>query len=83
MTMNMRKATRLTEYDYSSDGAYFITICTKDRRMLFWKNNVIGQMKRQVSKLIGEGIWQKSFYDHIIRNRHDYDAVWKYIDKPQ
>ena len=29
-----RKATRLKAYDYSSPGAYFITICTKDRRYI-------------------------------------------------
>ena len=29
-----RKPTRLKEYDYSSPGAYFITICTKDRKCL-------------------------------------------------
>ncbi len=27
-----RKHTRLKQYDYSSDGAYFITICTKDKK---------------------------------------------------
>ena len=32
----VRKHTRLTEYDYSSTGAYFVTICTRDRRPLFW-----------------------------------------------
>ena len=29
--MNNRKPTRLTEYDYSKNGAYVITICTKDK----------------------------------------------------
>lgn len=24
-------------------------------------------------------IWQRSFYDHIIRNRDDYNEVYKYI----
>ena len=33
-----RKPNRLKEYDYSSPGVYFITICTKDRRNLFWEN---------------------------------------------
>ena len=33
-----RKPNRLKEYDYSSPGAYFITICTNDRRNLFWEN---------------------------------------------
>ena len=30
-----RKILRLQKFDYSSSGAYFITICTKDRKMLF------------------------------------------------
>lgn len=30
-----RKSTRLTDYDYSQTGAYFITICTYERRCLF------------------------------------------------
>ena len=25
-------------------------------------------------------LWQTSFYDHIIRNEHDYKAIWQYID---
>jgi REP element-mobilizing transposase RayT len=29
------ESTRLKDYDYSSDGAYFITICTKNREHLF------------------------------------------------
>ena len=31
-----RKPNRLPDFDYSTPGAYFITICTKDRRNLFW-----------------------------------------------
>ena len=30
-----RKRNRLEDYDYSQNGAYFITICTKDRKKLF------------------------------------------------
>ena len=33
-----RKSNRLNGYDYSSCGAYFITVCTKDKQKLFWKN---------------------------------------------
>ena len=29
-----RKPNRLTEYDYSTNGAYFITICTQDRKKI-------------------------------------------------
>ena len=29
-----RKSTRLKDFDYSSEGAYFITMCTEDRRQI-------------------------------------------------
>jgi putative transposase len=34
-TPNSRKSLRLKAYDYSQPGAYFITICTHERRCLF------------------------------------------------
>ena len=40
-----RRPNRLKGYDYSSNGAYFVTICTKDRENLFWEdteNNFVG-----------------------------------------
>ena len=35
-----RKPTRLKGYDYSTPGAYFITICTHNRKYLF--SNIVG-----------------------------------------
>ncbi len=32
-----RKLTRLAGYDYSQNGAYFVTICTHNREVLFWE----------------------------------------------
>lgn len=37
-SLPVRKQNRLATYDYSSDGAYFITVCTKDKKNLFWMN---------------------------------------------
>ena len=31
-----RKPNRLKDYDYSENGAYFITVCTKEKACLFW-----------------------------------------------
>lgn len=31
-----RKCIRLKGYDYSQGGYYFVTICSKDRRSIFW-----------------------------------------------
>ena len=31
-----RKNIRLEQFDYSRNGAYFVTVCTKERACLFW-----------------------------------------------
>ena len=33
-----RKEIRLKEYDYNTAGAYFITICTANRKCFLWEN---------------------------------------------
>ncbi len=159
---------RLTEYDYNTCGAYFVTICTQDRRWIFWENGVnlgsesqsdaegtsktaevgaiidrpqkwelsycgqiadkainyipmvypevkvdnyvimpnhihllltiqndnggrsmiaptvsrvVKQLKGYISKQLGESVFQRSYYDHIIREMNDYLAFWQYIDE--
>ncbi len=42
-------------------------------------STVVGQMKRWVSKQVGLPLWQKSFYDRIIRNEKEYGEIWRYI----
>lgn len=32
-----RKRNRLKDFDYSSNGAYFVTICIKDRNVSLWE----------------------------------------------
>lgn len=131
-----RKNPRLKDYDYTSGGYYFITICTKDRRHYFGEiaegkiqfsnigkianqnidkletinkaikidkyvimpnhihliliinketnlliPNIIKKYKEWVTKDIKQSIWQKSYYDHIIRNEKDYLRIWQYIDE--
>ena len=46
MDLPKRKPTRLKEYDYSTPGAYFITICVKDKKHLLSK----------ISNTVGEGL---------------------------
>ena len=142
-----RKPNRMADHDYSTSGAYFITIGTANREKLFWNDvgadiirpqdvplsfagniaeqgilqmaahyetivldkycimpdhihlilriesgidgrmvsaptvsTVVGSMKRWVSRQIGRPVWQKSFYDHGIRNQQDYDEIWEYIE---
>ncbi len=142
---------RLNGYDYSQDGAYFITICTHNREWLFGEinngamilngcgliaenemmsienhydnvkiniftimpnhihaivviseterinpfptgvdiPNIIGKFKAGVTRIVGNAfmrsvkipIWQKSYHDRIIRDEHEYDIIWQYIDE--
>ena len=43
-------------------------------------SRIIKQFKGSVTKKIGISIWQRSFYDHIIRDENDYLRIWDYID---
>ena len=42
-------------------------------------STMINQFKGAVTKQLGENVWQKLFYDHIIRDKHDYEEISKYI----
>ena len=39
----------------------------------------VSTFKRLSNKEIGKNIWQRGFYDHIIRNKNDYEEISKYI----
>jgi len=150
MELPQRKPNRIPDYDYSQNGAYFITICTRDRMKTLstivgddahivpkpygtvaekyirnvpeiekyvimpdhihmiirldngsmWAStptsinveadahirpqnkisNIVRSIKILTAKEIGESIFQRSYYDHVIRNQQDYDAVWEYIE---
>lgn len=138
-----RQAMRLATWDYSQYGAYYITICTKDRMPIFRRgahgapasafpgltqigeitdraileipahyanvivdqyvvmpnhihmilvlkdggrtlcaptiSRVIRMLKETVTKRAGRPIWQRSYYDHIIRDEQDYLRIAQYI----
>ena len=54
-----RKRIRYPEYDYSSDGYYFITICTKDR------NEWFGTIKKGAMTLNRHGNAAKKMWNEI------------------
>jgi len=97
MEFAQRKPNRIENYDYSQNGAYFITICTRERKQILSKITVptgeikidnrnstvskfVSTFKRFCNKEYGENIWQSRYYDHVIRNRRDYDEIWEYIE---
>ena len=44
-------------------------------------SRVIQQLKGFITKQYGKAFWQKSFYDHIVRDESDYRTRWQYIDE--
>ena len=47
--------------------------------------NAVGSFKSAVTKKIHETdpelkVWQRSFYDHVIRNQKSYEKIWNYIE---
>ena len=51
MKFTERKPNRLTEYDYSQNGAYFITICTQGRQKIL--SSIVGDDAHIVPKPCG------------------------------
>ena len=48
-------------------------------------SKMIGYIKMNASKQIRERfgeveVWQRGFYDHVIRNQTDYDDIYRYIE---
>lgn len=40
----------------------------------------VGTFKRLCNQELGESIWQKRYFDHVIRNQQDYNEIWEYIE---
>ena len=79
--LTLRKNNRLKNYDYSSNGVYFITICVKNRQNLFWEDNNVDIANKKTLPLsqIGKTVEKEintieSFYSSI--------SVDKYVIMP-
>lgn len=51
-------------------------------------DSAMGWLKYQITReinglrgVVGEKIFQRSFYDHVVRNRNDYNEIYKYISE--
>jgi REP element-mobilizing transposase RayT len=62
-----RRSIRLQEYDYSQNGAYFVTLCTQNRECLFGKI-VNGEMILNEQGKIVEQCWNdlSNHYNNIV-----------------
>ena len=43
-------------------------------------NEYIRGVKNGLLSPFDKKLWQKSYYDHVIRNEQDYNEIWEYIE---
>lgn len=43
-------------------------------------NEYLREIKNNALPPIDQKLWQKSYYDHVIRNQEDYNQIWEYIE---
>lgn len=72
------KSIKLDKYIIMPNHIHMIIIVEETSIQI---SRVIKQYKGYITKQIKEPIWQKSYYDHVIRNEKDYLRIWKYIDE--
>lgn len=69
------KSARLPEYDYSHDGAYFITTCTKDREH-FFGNIRDGEIRESAIGTIARQCWM------AIQNHFSFVLLGEWVVMP-
>ena len=79
MDLPKRKPTRLKDYDYSSEGAYFITICTHNRKNLF--SNIVGAIHESPESNLNSKGKIVDFYINKLNTRFEI-TIDKYIVMP-
>jgi putative transposase len=65
LPLRKRKSIRLKEYDYSSPGEYFVTICTHDQKCIF------GDVINEEMHLSQEGIIARHYWMEIPEHFHN------------
>ena len=80
MELPKRKPTRLKGYDYSTTGAYFITICTNDKKCIL--GNIVGQGLAPAEIILSQygKIAKEQLLD--LENRYKTIKISKYVIMP-
>ena len=80
MELPKRKPTRLKDFDYSSDGYYFITICTHNKEALFSK--IVGQGLAPAETKLSEFGKIANAEIKDLENRYENVRIDKYVIMP-
>ena len=68
---------RIPIYVIMPNHVHMILSLTESEHSL---SSIINYFKGTVTKITKGGIWQKSFYDHVIRDENDYNRICDYIE---
>ena len=79
MDLPNRKRTRLKEYDYSSEGAYFVTICTHQKQCVF--SRVVGAIHESPEVRLSQSGKIVDYYINRLSSRFDL-KIDKYVIMP-
>jgi REP element-mobilizing transposase RayT len=71
----LRKPLRLPSYDYSSQGAYFVTICTAARRCFLDEERIILALTTAWRSAVTAG-WEPQPHDFVVMPNHVHGIVW-------
>ena len=81
MQLPKRKPTRLKNYNYSTVGFYFVTVCVKDRKNLL--GNIVGDGACDVPKMmLSEYGCVLEEYLTLLNNKYSHISVDKYEIMP-
>ena len=67
----------IDEYIVMPNHIHIIIIINEKNNLTI--SRIINQYKGRITKTIGYPIWQKLFYEHIIRNESEYYKIKQYI----
>jgi REP element-mobilizing transposase RayT len=81
MDLPKRKTTRLKNYDYNQNGAYFITICTKGKQKNLCNIVGTGVPDGPITELKQCGIIANKYIENM-RNFYSYISIEKYVIMP-
>ena len=63
--MKYKSSLRLQNYNYSTPNAYFLTVCTKKRKNLFWTSSMPIEQSQQAIPLSQLGLIVKKYVEAI------------------
>src|SRR5690349_2843605 len=73
--LHHRRSIRLREYDYSTAGAYFVTICTHQRRSLFGEIDAAQMKLSPAGQMVSE-----AWID--LQSRHPHCEIDSFVIMP-